>query len=161
MFSVGFGSQNRENEIRRIAEEDPTTAVILGSVHFEWMVKRAILKLGMSPTKALREQLEDVYKINAMSGHRDYRRIWRREVEPRFKNAALGTVLGRLTKIQNVALHLRGRIVHGNGTASRKNAKDAIDLFLEAGEQLRAYATEHGEDLDSALRRRLRARKIK
>jgi len=162
VFSVGFGSQKREDEIRRILkDQDTTTAVILAAVHFEWMLKRAILKLGMSPTKALREQLADVYTINDKKGRReDYKAIWRREVQIRFANAALGTVLGRLNAIQNVALDLRGRIVHGNGTASRKQAEAAVELFLDAGEKLRAFAEKGGENLDSRLKRRIRARKI-
>ena len=161
MFSVGFGSQNREVRIRQVAEDDPTTAVILAAVHFEWMLKRTILKLGLTPTKTLRDQLADVYTIKDKKGHNeDYKTIWRREVEPRFKNAALGTVLGRLTAIQNVAWQCRGHIVHGNGTASREQSQEAVELFLEAGEKLRAFATKHKVNLDSRLTPRATARKI-
>jgi hypothetical protein len=123
------------------------------------MLKRAILKLGSSPTKVLRENLEDVYRIEDKNSQQGYQEIWRREVQPRFANAALGTVLGRLTAIQNVALDLRGRIVHGNGTASRKQAGEAVKLFLDAGEKLRAFAETGGENLDSRLKRRIEARK--
>jgi hypothetical protein len=63
MFNVGFGSENRENRIREIAEEDLTVGVILAAVHFEWMMKRAILKLGTSPTPQLRKELENVSRI--------------------------------------------------------------------------------------------------
>ncbi|MFC1791794.1 hypothetical protein ACFL0I_04945, partial [Gemmatimonadota bacterium] len=128
---------------------------ILAAVHFEWMVKRAILKLAETPTKALREELEGAYTLQ------DYKKIWEREVEPRFGNAALGTVLGRLTKIRDEALKVRGRIVHGNGTVRQIDAEEAIDLFLEAGMKLREFATKHGEDLDTVLKRRIIARKSK
>ena len=159
VFSVGFGIQQREDEIRRILKNhDPTTAVILAAVHFEWMLKRSILKLGSSPTKVLREDLEDVYSINDKGSQPGYKAIWRREVEPRFANAALGTVVGRLTAIQNVAFDVLGRIVNGNGTASRKQAEEAVELFLDAGEKLRAFAEKGGENLDSRLKHRLRAR---
>jgi len=159
VFSVGFGSQKREDEIRQILkDQDPTTAVILAAVHFEWMLKRAILKLGSSPTKVLRKKLEDVYRIEDKNSQQGYKAIWRHEVQSRFTNAALGTVLGRLTAIQNVALDLRGRIVHGNGTASQRKAQEAVELFLDAGEKLRAFATKHGVNLDSRLTPRLAAR---
>ncbi|CAG1772796.1 hypothetical protein BAC2_03049 [uncultured bacterium] len=159
MFSVGFGSQRREDQIRWILEnQDPTTAVILAAVHFEWMLKRTILKLGSNPTKALRKELENVYRIPDKRDELGYKSIWKREVKSRFKNAALGNVLGRLLAIQSVALDLRGRIVHGNGTASRRKAHDAVELFLGAGEKLRDFATTHGVKLDSRLRPRLKAR---
>jgi len=163
MFAVGFGSKNRETAIRRIAGKDHTTAVVLAAVHFEWMLKRAVLKLGISPTRRLRLQLEDVYKIREKGGKGDYQKIWRREVEPRFKNSALGSVLGNLPKIQSfgrkgTAMDVRGRIVHGNGTVSRRDAQMAVDQFLRAGEKLRAFAAKHGEDLDSVLRRRIKRR---
>lgn len=58
MFHIGFGSANREDEIQIIATADRTTGVILAAVHFEWMLKRSILKLGTSPTKDLRQELE-------------------------------------------------------------------------------------------------------
>ncbi len=161
MFAVGFGSKNREAAIRHTAQDDPTTAVILAAVHFEWMLKRAILKLGTTPTKALRKELEGVYQINDSSGRFDYKRIWAREVGARISNAALGTVLGRLVKIQNKALKVRGRIVHGNGTVSEQDAEEAIDLFLSAGEKLRQFAVKYGEDLDARLKTRIKPRGVK
>lgn len=161
MFSVGFGSKKREAEIRRISNKDHTTAVILAAVHFEWMLKRAVLKLGISPTKALRKKLEGVYKIHAKKRNGDYKTIWRQEVEPRFKNSALGTVLGSLPKIQNTALDVRGKIVHGNGTVGRDEGMTAIDLFMKAGEKLREFASKHGEDLDSVLKQRRKCRTSK
>lgn len=158
MFSVEFGSANREEKIREIAQGDPTTGVILAAVHFEWMLKRAILKLGATPTKALREQLKDVYTIQDRGERKGYKTIWRHEVQPRFKRAALGTVLGCLPKIQSVALDVRGRVVHGNGTVSHEKAQEAIDLFLKGGNKLREFALMNGEDLDSLLRTRIKTR---
>ncbi len=67
MFTVKFGSKNRESQIMRILKKDHSTAVILAAVHFEWTIKRAILKLGVSPTKTLRKRLEDVYSFNKNS----------------------------------------------------------------------------------------------
>lgn len=155
MFDVGFGSAKREAEIRSIAAADDTTAVVLAAVHFEWMLKRAILKLGNSPTKILRTQLEGVFKMQG------YKEIWDHEVGERFNNASLGTVLGRLTQIQNHALGVRGRVIHGNGTVRRVDAHAAIDLFLDAGEKLRGFAQRNGEDLDARLRTRIKPRALR
>jgi len=102
MFSIGYGSAKREESIRKLAETDDTTAVILAAVHFEWMMKRAILKLGCSPTKELRSSLENIYKLtDKKSAKGDYQGIWSKEVAPRFKSSSLGSVLGTLHTLQN------------------------------------------------------------
>jgi len=158
MFHVGFGSSNREKEIRKIAAKDEITAVILAAVHFEWMLKRAILKLGTSPTKSLRKQLEDVYRISKFKNKDGYKEIWEREIGKRFKNASLGKVIGKLTQIQNHALNVRGKVIHGNGTVSKAHADQAIDLFLDAGVKLQTFAQKNGEDLDVRLKARIKPR---
>ena len=158
MFSIGFGSEKREAAIRKLADSDRTTAVILAAVHFEWMLKRSILKLGVSPTKDLRSELEGVFRIDKKLGKDGYKEIWEREVGKRFKNSSLGSVLGKLTRIQNDALDVRGKVIHGNGTVGKKSADEAIELFLGAGEKLRDFAKKKGEDLDSRLNSRKRPR---
>lgn len=74
----------------------------------------------------------------------------------RFKNSSLGTVLGTLTKVQNHALDVRGRVIHGNGTVSSASADEAIELFLGAGKKLRDFAEARGESLDSRLKSRIK-----
>ncbi len=160
MFEVGYGSEKRENKIHKISASDTTTAVILAAVHFEWMLKRTILKLGMSPTKELREQLEKVWRINRKGEQDGYREIWDREIGKRFKNAALGTVLGKLLRIQRQALDVRGKVVHGNGTVRKVDADEAIDLFLGSGKKLRDFVKKNGdgESLDARLKARMKPR---
>jgi hypothetical protein len=160
MFHVGYGTKKRELRIRKIAEEDKSTGVILAAVHFEWMLKRAILKMGVTPTKSLRKQLEGVYRIKKFGNRDGYKEIWSREVAPRFKKAALGTVLGKLEKIQNHAVRVRGKIIHGNGTVSDAQADEAIDLFLRAGSKLRDFAERQGIDLDTRLKSRIKPRLV-
>jgi hypothetical protein len=135
--------------------------VLLASVHFEWTIKRAILKLGISPTKALRENLEDIYRFYDTDNGKDYKKIWGDEVAVRFKNSKLGTVLGSLSKIQKETSKVRGRIIHGNGTVSNEVAEEAMNQYLRASEKIIVFAKKHGEDLDSRLCRRLKARIIK
>lgn len=162
MFSVSFGSENRERKIKEFSSKnDHCTAVILAAVHFEWMIKRAILKLGISPTKALREKLEDIYRLYETDDRKDYKSVWEEEVAVRFSNSKLGTVLGVLSKIQNETSKVRGKIVHGNGTVSKKEAIDAVDQYLKAAKKIRDFAKKYGEDLDSRLIQRRKARTAK
>ncbi|MEW8290603.1 MAG: hypothetical protein AB2672_08705 [Candidatus Thiodiazotropha endolucinida] len=161
MFSVGYGIANREKRINKIALTDGTTALILAAVHFEWMIKRSILKLGCSPTSALRNELEEIYKL-AIPGNnkKDYRSIWKREVSCRFKNAQLGKVLGNLHTLQNSTMKVRGRVIHGNGTVSQDVANDAINEFMLATGKLASFAVKHGENLDEKLKTRIKAREV-
>jgi len=156
MFAVGFGCKKRHDEIRELSLKDHNTAIILASVHFEWMIKRAILKLGESSTKKLRLELEGIYKIDDKKN--SYKDVWNREVGKRFKHKKLGTVLGNLHDIKNHALKVRGKIIHGNGTVSRSDGLKAVDEFLRAGEKLRIFAQTQGEDLDEILKRRIKSR---
>lgn len=161
LFTIGFGSERREARIREIVNEDATTAVILAAVHFEWMLKRAILKLGISPTTQLRTLLEDVYRLDARPGttkKANYKDVWAREVGTRFPNGSLGVVIGNLHRLQARSMKVRGRIIHGNGVVSHADAVDAVEQFLSAGEKLRLFAIRHGESLDERLRARLRSR---
>ena len=151
LFSIGYGIQNREREIHRIAKNDHTHAVILAAVHFEWMIKRTILALGNSPTAVLRKNLEGYYFVGPKNNNKNYKTIWKHEMG---KNSALGTVLGNLAQIQNKALKTRGLIIHGNGTVSEEKAMEAIDLFLDASRKLNTFAKNHGTNLDSKLKTR-------
>lgn len=161
MFSVGYGIQNRVERILEISKDDPTTATILSAVHFEWMIKRAILKLGCAPTAALRTELEDTYKLAIPNEKKkDYRSIWKREVAARFKNSELGSVLGNLHVLQNSTMKVRGRVVHGNGTVSKEVASEAINQFIRAADKLNSFAKKHGEDLDQKLKARIKPREI-
>lgn len=167
MFNVRYGSENRERRIREIANEDLTVGVILAAVHFEWMMKRAILKLGTNPTFQLREELSRVTGVRRKersdgSAQDGYYEVWKREVDSRIrKRSALGTVLGKLTDIRDKAMKVRGHIVHGNGTCKREDAEKAIELFLAVGPKLRAFASRHGENLDTKLKGRLKSRSVK
>lgn len=159
MFEVSFGSERREAKIREIATTDRTTAVILAAVHFEWTLKRAILHLSQSPTAELREQLSYVYGFKKASENRNrYDEVWKREVVPHFRNSALGTVIGRLVDIQNKALNVRGKVVHGNGVPSNKEAEEAIELFLSASKKIRDFASKHQRNIDSRLKTRHKSR---
>jgi hypothetical protein len=161
MFHIGFGSAQREAEIRKIATTDKTTAVILAAVHFEWMLKRAILKIGVSPTTELRKQLEDVFRLEKKNNQDGYNEVWHREIGSRVKKASLDSVIGQLKHLQNHALNVRGKVIHGNGTVKNEDADKAIELFLGAGEKLRNFASKHRIDLDARLKARPRPKTAK
>lgn len=159
MFAISFGSENRQEKILKMLENDPATSVILSAVHFEWMIKRAILKLGISPTKALGLRLEGIYHIKDAPGRIGYKTIWGDEVAKGRERAKLGIVIGPLERIQNKASKVRGRLVHGNGTVSQTDAEEAVNLFLNASEKIRAFVLNNGEDIDARLAQRRKPRR--
>ena len=155
LWAVSYGVARREAYIRGALAQDPSTAVVHAAIHFEWVLKRAILKLGSSPTKALRDELAKVYiLVSRGSSKKDYRAIWKREVTPGKKKAALDTVLGNLHKIQSDAMGARGKIVHGNGLVSDAEAIIAVNTFLNGAKKISDFAAVHGEDLNTRLKSR-------
>lgn len=158
MFSVGYGIANREQEIKKIAKNAPTQGAILAAIHFEWVLKRSILKLGCSPTSELRKELEGIYKLKPKSRNKnDYKNIWEQEITHRFKKATLGDVLGNLHTLQTSSIEIRGKVIHGN-SVSKKDADAATKEFLKAAKKLTDFAAKHGENLDEKLKTRRKAR---
>jgi hypothetical protein len=152
MFSVGYGSKNREVKIRGYIAEDFSVAVILAAVHFEWMLKRTIMKLGKSSTKELRKELKYrfILKSNDKKSLID---LWNDEIK--IKNGAFGKVIGNLAKIKTVSVKMRGHIIHGNGLVKKADALSAIDEYLKACEKLRLFVIANGHDIDKRLKPRL------
>ncbi|MEQ8262272.1 hypothetical protein [Pseudohaliea sp.] len=151
IWNVGYGSDNRETFIRKHSEVDHCGAVVLAAMHFEWTLKRVVLKLGKSPTKPLRKELERVFSFSKKRRGKNYFDIWKREVEPSYRRAALGTVVGNFATLDNKAISARGKVVHGNGTISRKEALEGISLFLKASGKLRKFAEAQGMPVDERL----------
>lgn len=160
MFAIEYTWERREMEIQKMLTTDRSVAVILAAVHFEWMIKRGILKLSHSPTRQLRQKLEDVYTLTSKK-QTSYKDIWDAEVGCHYRNAALGNVLGSMTSIQNTALKVRGRIIHGNGTPSKDEAEKAVDLYLSTARKIALFAAKHGKDLNTRLNPRRSPRSTK
>ena len=156
IFSVGYGSKKREEKILQYLEEDYIVAIILAAVHFEWMLKRTILKLSKSPTKKLRKTLENVFLITSSNNQKILQKVWISEVANEYKNASFGTVLPNFTSIKDKSKFVRGFLVHGNGLTKKSNTKSAINEYLRATQKLREFALKNGHDLDKRLNARLK-----
>jgi len=159
MFLVGYGFEKRESRIMELLDDEPTTAVILASVHFEWSLKRAILMLGQSPTALLRKKLERVWFLGPddkdHKGNQTVKGIWNQEISSQYKNGKIGKVIANFPKCIEDAKAARGRVIHGNGTVSRKSAEDAVTKYLKASRKIYLFARKHNLNLDSRLKARL------
>jgi hypothetical protein len=158
-FSVKYGAENRVTFIVKKQENDPSLAVILAAVHFEWVINRAILVLGRSQTVNLRKKLLDCFSLTSSDIQKvTYKSLWKEEVEFEKKHLALGKVVTKLTALQNFAMKIRGEVIHGNGTVGKKRAKEAIQLFLDSAEQITSYVISQNLSLDKRVKARIKKR---
>lgn len=157
MFLVKDTSTEREERIKRLSAEDPALAELLGVIHVEWTMRRAIIALGISPNVEIRKALESCH------GLKRYKEIWKKEV-----------VEGGLTKPSPVthkslcivitnwdglikAFGLRHKLVHGVGSCSAEYAVEKLDWAIDGARNIRAYCLNYEIDLDKRLPVRRRA----
>ena len=150
MFLVKDKSDDREKRIAQTFEVDPPLGMILAVVHFEWTVKRAILKLGKSSPKQLRKTFEKVYQWD------NYAKLWKEEVVPKHKNR-LPQLISNENYLQNDAWTLRHKLVHGAESCSKKFAQPKFDAFMNAAKNIRDFVKDRGLNIDA----RLQTRKVK
>lgn len=173
MFTVSYGSENRETEIKGYLQKDYTIAVILAAAHFEWTIKRAILALGESPTKSLRATLNGVFQFKTIKKgnlneqtydekrKKTYFHWWETELKWRKNDkrkqtlyCSLGTAVGSVTNTQD-AMTVRNSIIHGadNGGGLKK-CNAAVQNLIKASMNIRKYVTKNNESVDVRLKAR-------
>jgi hypothetical protein len=157
LFLVKDASSDREDRIKQLSTEDAALAALLGVIHVEWTVRRAIIALGISPNVDLREALDHCH------GHKRYKELWKKEV-----------VQGGLTKASPVihkdlnvvitnweglikAFNLRHKLVHGAGSCSAEYAAEKLGWAIDAARDVRTYCLTHEINIDARLpvRRRI------
>jgi hypothetical protein len=134
MFFVNDDQKARHQFIRRhLSERTASIAVILASIDFEWMLRRAILGLGSSSTKNIHARLGKI-----QGGYRGYKEIWKSEVQKRL-GVPVDKAISNWSRIsgENGAAKTRGAIVHGASVPiSLERATLCVDEFLFASRKL-------------------------
>lgn len=74
MFLVSHSLEVRAREIRSWLPKQPSVALVVAAVYFEWTVCRAIIGLSRRPNKEVRQTLGGCYGICA------YKNLWREEL---------------------------------------------------------------------------------
>ena len=148
MFLVHDTHEERLELIRKLAKIDMAVAVIIAAMYFEWTYRRAILALGCSTTKVIREEILDGATFN------DYPRIWNKEVYPRL-NIHIEDVLKNFTFKNNPALTLRNKLVHAeSGTVKSDYGNEKVEEIISAIEGLNKFALKYYEPLSRKIVRR-------
>jgi hypothetical protein len=149
MFFVDDNQDSRHQFIREyLTKKSAAIAIILASIDFEWMLRRAILALGKSETKDIRQKLR---KLNG--GYEGYKKMWHEEVQPRV-GYSLDRAVKNWSKLHGdrSASAVRGSIVHGASVPiSLERATIHVENWLTASKMLEKFALER-EGLSLFLR---------
>jgi hypothetical protein len=151
MFQVSYSSQKRIKKIRSFlgSDENAPIAILLAAVQFEWIVSRAILALGKSPTADLRDQVNHTYKLDK------YVDLWRDEISNHRGEKRLTEIICGWQKFRE-SFKARHLIVHGTMSASKGYALKHVHPIIAASEDVRKFAESLGVDLHGRLKTRRR-----
>ncbi len=152
MFLVKDDPTEREKKILDFVQDEPAIAVILAAVHFEWTVRRAIIALGMSPSRTIREHLECCHGLDA------FKDVWKGEVKPRVQRN-LAEVVSLWPKVR-CAFKLRGRLVHGGKPTGSDYATDRVKWLLQAARDVRQFCETQKVNLHQTLPGRRKSRPL-
>jgi hypothetical protein len=144
MFLVRDDSIAREARIHALVATDPPLAVILGAVHVEWTVRRALLALGRSPNVVLRTRLARAHGLD------HYKDLWKAEVVRARGAPSLPQLVRRWPELRRAFL-LRHRLVHGARSCTATYASPKVAVLLEAAADIRAFCRAQGVDLHVRL----------
>jgi hypothetical protein len=154
MFFVSDSQPQRHDRIRSfLTDESAAIAVILAAIDFEWSVRRAILALGSSPTRHIRE----VVFAGFHGGYANYADAWKQEVSVWLKLSLAQAIphWSRLASKHDGAVRLRGQIVHGAQVSiSADFARPRVEDWLAASTLLESLANQHKTSLYRRIVRR-------
>jgi hypothetical protein len=154
MFLVNYPCEKRIEKIKGFLgnDEDAPIAILLAAVQFEWVVSRAIMILGNTPTADLRKV------VNRTSGLDYYVDLWRDEISEPLEQLRLTEVVKNWGGFRE-SFKARHRIVHGMMSANKSYALKHVHLMLNASEDVRKFVESLEQDLHSRLKTRQRPRK--
>lgn len=145
MFLVKDKFEDREKRIRQFLDSEPPIAVILAAIHFEWTVRRAILALGTSSNKDIRNKLKNCHGLDG------YKDLWNYEVCLCSKNIQpLTEVVTNWQKFKE-GFEFRHKLVHGVESCSKKFASPKVEAILTAVAGIRDFCNKKGVSLESRL----------
>ena len=150
MFLVRQSITERHSYIECFLDcDDASVAVLLAAADFERCIRRAILALGQSPTKNIREGLFSQH----FHGLEAFKEGWKKEVKPRLGVNLANDVVrdwGRFKK----AFGFRHQLIHGaTNKLSVEFASGVARTVLRGASDLDDFARDQGASLDGVIRR--------
>lgn len=139
MFLAGDNTALRERKVRSFLAEEPSVALMVAAVNFEWTVSRAVMFLSTTKNTKLHNEMIKFH------GPDNYKKLWKQEVVPQ----------GHLTLVQVIpnwddvlkAFDERNRIVHGKKRHTRNMATPHVEALLAAVSAIATYCDARGKPL--------------
>ena len=170
MFLVTDKMETRRAKILGFLDKgEPAIAVLLAAADCERTVRRAILALGVTPTRELQHRLGRPRPKDWIapipkppkygSSIRGYDKAWSVEL-CHLKRNLLGDVAGPAETL-HAAFQLRHDLIHGDrGTTGKDFARTRVERLLNATSAVSGFARECGVDLEKPLKKRTKPRKV-
>ena len=142
-YAVFLVLDTLEERQEKIASfDEPFIAVLLAAPDFEWTARRAILALGSSTTKEIKENT-----LKLCSGLKEYKDAWKEEVQP-LTGKGLPEIIPGWQYFRESAYPLRNRLVHGiEGSVTSQYAQERVEAILSASKAVTEFADSFGEPL--------------
>jgi hypothetical protein len=142
MFLATGSLENRHRKIRSFLPAEPVIAILLAAIDFEWTVRRAVIALGTSANRDIRDRV-----LNRCHGANDYKNAWKTEVKVRL-GKGLPEIISNWKFLKEDAYLLRHQVIHGlRGMPSSRKAAERVDAFLEASKAVASFAFDQGVQL--------------
>lgn len=142
MFLATDKLEHRHKKIRSFLPSEPVIAILLAAVDFEWTVRRAVIALGSSSNRTIRDTV--LYRC---SGPKEYKEAWKKEVKPRFQKG-LAEIVPNWEFVKDEAFLLRHQVVHGlKGLPSSKITSERVEAFLAGSVAISDFAKVHEVEL--------------
>jgi len=139
MFLASDSAAIRERKVLSFIAKEPSVALMVAAVNFEWTISRAVMFLSTTKNTALRE------KMIRFHGPDNYKKLWKQEVVPQ-GHQALVEVVANWDRVL-LAFDERNRIVHGKKRHTRNMATPHVEALLTAVQSIAAYCENSGKSL--------------
>ena len=133
-----------EAKIQRWLHTEPSVALLVAVVYFEWTVFRAILFISKRPNNEIRKDLAGVYGLS------HYKDSWRNELKHLKELQNLPQIVTNWKAVTD-AFESRNRLVHGRDRFTRNMALPHVGAILKATAEIREYCLQHGYDLERRM----------
>src|SRR5581483_11491622 len=144
MFLSGDKRETREARIRRWFTQEPSVGLLLACVHFEWAVRRTLIRLSKKPNIVLWRELEWT------SGLQKYKRKWLAETAHIPGTRPLDEVISDWPRFEE-AFANRNVLAHGRDRRPRSKARPHLEKLLSAVAELEEYCRGLGINPESRL----------
>jgi hypothetical protein len=143
MFLAQSPFATRERNIRSYLGSEPSIALVLAAVNFEWTVSRAVLFLSKTKNSDLRKKMRSYHSLE------HYKKLWKEEAQPN-GTPSLVTIVQNWFEI-NKGFEARGVLVHGKDRFTANMARPHLTQLLKGAEFVENYCASVGKPLHERM----------